>query len=92
MNSKGLVCLLSGVRPDGEDLSAEANSQLCQLESAIQDLLTSSIVAPQGREQSLKTIQKEAVAKQLWILCCRLWVGEPGMHGFLRWKGTLLLE
>ena len=72
----GISRILSGIKPDGY-LSPEAEGQLIQLESAIQDLLLSSIAA--GGNNAVQSGIKDkdkAVTNQLWMLCCRLWVRE----------------
>lgn len=72
----GISRLLSGIKPDGH-LSPEAEGQLIRLESAIQDLLLSSIAAGGNKGVQSGTMDKEkAVTSQLWMLCCRLWVRE----------------
>ena len=79
---EGFACLLSGIIDGDGALSPKAEGPLIQLESAIQDLLLSSIAVSDN--QAPLSEKEQIVTNQLWMLCCRLWVRLVNMHECLR--------
>ena len=67
------MSLLSNIDPC-EPVPPDAEKQLHQLEVAVQDLLSSSIAVIAVGPEAKGHANVEIESRQLWSLCCGLWV------------------